>query len=222
MFKFTFLFLWLSWLLGNPIIAIIVLILILYALDRRFVGLTPSLWKPFKRRSRISKLRQHIASSPSDVSSKHELARLLIESKKFKEAAAVLEPLQEVLADSAEYWNDLGHSYLQLGNIEQGEAYTMQSLRLNPKVKYGAPYLRLAASRMKSNPEQALSDLQAFQGIHSSSCEAYDKLAAIYKEMGRMEESRLAAQEGLRLFKALPRYRKRSERKWAIRLLLKK
>ncbi|REK69389.1 tetratricopeptide repeat protein [Paenibacillus paeoniae] len=222
MIKFTFLFLWLSWLLGNPIIAVVVLLLILYALDRRFIGLTPSLWKPFKRRSRISKLRQHIASSPSDVSSKHDLARLLIESKKFKEASTVLEPLQGTLADSAEYWDDLGHSYLQQGNIEKGEAYTLQSLKLNPKVKYGAPYLRLAAARMKKNPEQALHALQAFQNIHSSSCEAYYKLATIYKEMNRIEESKLAAQEGLRLYKALPRYRKRSERKWAVRLLLKK
>ncbi|RJE84675.1 tetratricopeptide repeat protein [Paenibacillus sp. 1011MAR3C5] len=222
MIKFTFLFLWLSWLLGNPIIAVIVLLVILYALDRRFVGLTPSLWKPFKRRSRISKLRQHIASSPSDVSSKHELARLLIESKKFKEAAAVLEPLQAALAESAEYWDDLGYSYLQQGDAEKGEAYIERALKLNPKVKYGAPYLRLAAARMKHNPEQALKDLEDFQSIHSSSCEAYDKLATIYKEMGQTRDSKLAVQEGLRLYKALPRYRKRSERKWAVRLLLKK
>lgn len=222
MFKFTLLFLWLSWLLGNPIVAIIVLLIILYALDRRFVGLSPSIWKPIKRRSRISKLKQHIRSAPSDVSAKQELARHLIDAKRFKEARQVLEPLREVLADSAEYWDDLGHCYMQTGDAEKGEASVLQGLKLNPRVKYGAPYLRLAASSMKSDSERALSYLQAFQDIHSSSCEAYDRLASIYKGMGKTEDAKRAAEEGLRMYKSLPRYRKRSERKWAVRLLLKK
>lgn len=222
MFKFTFLFLWLSWLFGNPIFAIIVLLVILYALDRRFIGLTPSLFKPLKRRSRISKLRQRIEASPSDVSAKQELARLLMEGKRYKEALQIWEPLQGVLEESAEYWDDLGHCYLQIGNEEKGEACTQRALKLNPRVKYGAPYLRLASSYMKRNPDQAIAYLHAFQEIHSSSCEAYDKLASIYKGMGRADDAKRAAEEGLRLYKSLPRYRRRSERKWAIRLLLKK
>lgn len=222
MFKFTFLFLWLSWLLGNPVIAIIVLLIILYALDRKFVGISPSLWRPIKRRSQMSKLRQRIEASPSDVSAKQELARLLMEGKRYKEALQIWEPLQGVLAESAEYWADLGHCYLQIGDTEKGEASTLHGLKLNPRVQYGAPYLRLAVSIMKKNPEQALAYLHAFQEIHSSSCEAYDKLAFIYKGMGRAEDAKRAAEEGLRLYKSLPRYRRRSERKWAIRLLLKR
>ncbi|MCR2804321.1 hypothetical protein NQZ67_10550 [Paenibacillus sp. SCIV0701] len=222
MFKFTFLFLWLSWLLGNPIVAIIVLVILLYALDRRFVGLSPSLWKPLKRRSRISKLRQQIEATPSDVSSKQELARLLIEAKKTNEAQRVLEPLQNALSDSAEYWDDLGTCYLTAGRAEEGESLILRALGLNPKVKYGAPYLRLAAAHSKRNPEKALSYLREFQDIHSSSCEAYDRLSSIYKDLGRSEDAKRAAEEGLRLYKALPKYRKRSERKWAVRLLLKK
>jgi tetratricopeptide (TPR) repeat protein len=222
LFKFTFLFLWLSWLLGNPIVAIIVLLILLYAIDRRFVGLSPSLWKPMKRRARISKLRQRIEASPNDVSAKQELARLLIEAKKPKDAQRVLEPLRNVLADSAEYWDDLGTSYLMKGNAEEGEPLVLRALELNPRVKYGAPYLRLAAVHSKRNPEKALSYLHAFQDIQSSSCEAYERLSSIYKDMGRIEDAKRAAEEGIRLYRALPKYRKRLERKWAVRLLLKK
>ncbi|RIX52475.1 hypothetical protein D3P08_13465 [Paenibacillus nanensis] len=222
MFKFTFLFLWLSWLFGNPIVAIIVLLILLYALDRKFIGLSPSLLKPIKRRSRISKLKQRVEASPSDVSAKQELARLLMEGKRYKEALHIWEPLQGVLEDSAEYWDDLGHCYLETGDTEKGEASTLRGLKLNPRVKYGAPYLRLADSNRKRDPEQALAYLQSFQEIHSSSCEAYDRLSTIYKGMGRAEDAKRAADEGLRLYKSLPKYRRRSERKWAIRLLLKK
>ena len=62
MFKliiFGFLF----YIFGNPITAILVLLLIVYVLDRRFVGVFPSVTKPFKRARAISKLRRQIAVS---------------------------------------------------------------------------------------------------------------------------------------------------------------
>lgn len=74
MFKLG-LFVFLFWLLGNPFIAIIVMLLLLYLLDLCFIGIPPSILKPLKRLSRIRKLRQQIDQSPNDVYSKHELAR---------------------------------------------------------------------------------------------------------------------------------------------------
>lgn len=221
MLKFS-LFILLTWLFGNPFIAIIIMLILLYVLDRRFVGLTPSLFKPLKRFTKIRKLRQHIHISPNDVSSKHELARLLIERKKYSEALKWLEPLQHTLEDSAEYWDDLGNSYLSIGDEERGVACTLRGLDLNARVKYGAPYLRLAAHYSNGRTDQALSYIHAFQEIHSSSCEAYDRLAFIYKQLGQAEESKRATEEGLRIFRMLPRYKKRQERKWAVRLFFKK
>src|SRR5688572_28173127 len=101
MLKFS-LFLLLAWLFGNPFIAILVMLIMLYVLDRRFVGLTPSILKQLKRSSRIIKLKQHIGLSPNDVSAKQELARLFIEKKNYREALKWLEPLQNTLDDSAE------------------------------------------------------------------------------------------------------------------------
>lgn len=221
MLKFS-LFVFLFWLIGNPFIAILIMLILLYVLDRRFVGLTPSVFKPFKRMSRIRKLRQHINLSPNDVSSKHELARLLIERKKYSEALRWLVPMQQMLEDSAEYWDDLGISHLNSGDEEKGVASTLRALELNPRVKYGAPYLRLAAHFAKGQADQALAYLQAFQEINSSSCEAYDQQAAIYKKLGNAQEARRWAEEGLRIFRMLPRYKKRQERKWAVRLFFKK
>lgn len=221
MLKFS-LFLLLAWVFGNPFIAILVLLILLYALDRRYVGLTPSFYKPLKRRARIRKLKQHIVQSPNDVSAKHELARLLIEKKSYKEALKLLVPLQHTLEDSAEFWDDLGTAYLQTGDEENGETCITRALELNPKVKYGAPYLRLAALYSNSRTEQALACLEDFAGIQSSSCEAYFRLAAINKQLGRMEEAKGAIEEGLRVYRMLPRYKKRQERGWAVRLLSKK
>jgi len=221
MLKFSLL-IFLFWLFGNPFIAILVMLLLLYVLDRRFVGLTPSIFKPLKRISRIKKLRQQIDRSPNDVSSKHELARLLMERKKYKEALTSLVPLQPMLEESAEFWDDLGTSYINSGDETNGVASILRGLELNPRVKYGAPYLRLAAHFSNGHTEQALTYIQSFQSINSSSCEAYDQLASIYKKLGNTEEAKRAIEEGLRIYRMLPRYKKRQERRWAVRLFFKK
>lgn len=222
MFKFTILFLWLSWLLGNPITAIIILLVILYLLDRRFLGLSPSMIKPIKRNARIRKLKAHIASSPNDVSAKQELSRLLIDKKKFRDAMRLLEPLRRTLEESAEYWDDLGHCCWATGDATEGERCMLKALELNSRVKYGATYLRLAMLHAESNAAKALSYLREFQGIQSSSCEAYYRMSEIYKQLGRAQEAKAAAAEGLDMYRTLPRYKKRSERGWALRLLFKK
>lgn len=222
MFKFTFLFLWLYWLLGNPIIAILVLLVVLYLIDRRFIGITPSIVKPLKRISRIRKLKAHIGASPNDVSSKQELARLLVERKKYGEALKLLEPLQRTLDDSADYWDTVGHCMAETGRLEEGVAHMQKALQLNPRVKYGAPYLRLASIHADKDAETALGFLNQFQHIQSSSCEAYYRMAQLYKKLGRTEDAKAAAAEGLAIYRSLPRYKKRSERGWAVRLLIQK
>ncbi|WP_054956433.1 tetratricopeptide repeat protein [Paenibacillus dakarensis] len=216
---FGFILLWN--IIGNPFIAILVLLLIVYLLDRRFVGLFPSVTRPFKRLRQISKLRATIASSPSDVSSRHELARLLIERKKVDEALKLLESIQIQSEDSAEYWDDLGTCLLKTGNVSQGEQYILKALKLNPRVKYGRPYLRLAAAFKSSDREKAIAYVEQFHSIHSSSSEAFYLLGSMYKDLGRNEEAKAAFKESVAIYKSLPKYKKRQERKWAVRSILK-
>ncbi|MFX3632593.1 MAG: tetratricopeptide repeat protein [Candidatus Pristimantibacillus sp.] len=217
-----FLFFPLLWLTGNPFVAFILLIVILYVLDRKFIGLTPSFMKPIRRASKLRKLRNHIAMAPNDTSSKQEASRILIEKKQYQEALKLLEPMERNLEDSAEYWDDLGICYLNTGEPERGEEAINRALAINPRVKYGAPYLRLATHYSKSDSIRALAYIDSFQQIQSSSCEAYDRLASIYTVMNRKQDTSHAIDEGLRIYRSLPRYKKRVERKWAIRLKIKK
>lgn len=206
----------LFWLIGNPFVAIIVLLLILYVLDRRFVGLSPSFVKPLKRRSRIKKLEQLLRLNPSDVSSKMELARLQLERKSYARARETLESIGDVMEHSAEYWDDLGTALLFTGDKERGEQAMLRALDINPRVKYGEPYLRLAAAN-RSDAERALSYLEKLRDIHSSSCEAYYRMGLIYKELGNKAEAKRAFEEAVAIYASLPRYKRRQERSWALR-----
>lgn len=108
-------------LVGNPFLAIFILLLILYFLDRRYVGIFPSITKPFKRMRQISKLRTTISLNPNDVSSKFDLARSLTERKKYREAKDLLLQIEDRYEQSAEYWVELGHVNLKLGALRKAK-----------------------------------------------------------------------------------------------------
>ncbi len=197
--------------------AIIVLLVIFYVLERRFIGLSPSLVKPLRRRNSISKWKRHLHLSPHDVSAKTELARLLIENRKYGQAREILLGIEAQMEHSAEYWSDLGTCDLALGHLEDGEKEMNLALAISPRVKYGQPYLKLAESYSKSEPVKAIAYLQQFKEVNSSSCEAYYRLGLVYAGLGKSEDAAHAFTECRQLYRSLPKYMKRHERKWALR-----
>lgn len=210
------LFLLLWRLLGNPILAIIVILAVFYLLDRRFIGLSPSLTRPLKRNRRLSTVRRELISRPHDTRSKLEAARLLMEKHKYQEALVYLEEVLPVMDDSAEVLVETGICKLKLKETGEGEKLILKGLELNPRVHYGEPYLRLGEAFKTSDPEKALLYLQQFREVHSSSCEAYYRLGQLYTLMGRRNEAKEAFGEAVRIYRGLPKYKRRSERKWAL------
>jgi tetratricopeptide (TPR) repeat protein len=217
---FIFVLLWR--LTGNPILSVLVLLVILYFIDRKFIGLTPSLSRPFKRNRRLKQIKFELRTHPHNTSGKLEAAWLLIEKKKFAEALQYLEEVNRILDDSAEASFATGLCYLKLGDLEQGEKWVLQSLDINPRVRYGEPYLRLGEALAIVQPQKAIQYLQQFRELHSSSCEAYYRLGQLYERMGRKEEAHLTFRETLDIFRGLPKYKRRTERRFALLAWLKK
>jgi tetratricopeptide (TPR) repeat protein len=217
---FLFFILWR--LFGNPFIAILVVLVVLYFIDRRYLGLTPSFVKPLRRRSRIAKLRQQLMLNPNDTGSKMELARLLLDKKDYKEARKVLESIGDVMEHSAEFWDDLGNAYLHTADSERGEQAILRALEINPRVKYGQPYLRLAALHSRGDADRALAYLRSFGDIQSSSAEAYYRMGLLYMQLGRKLEAKTAFGEAVDVYRSLPKYKKREQRKWALRSFMMK
>lgn len=216
-----FLFGILYWMLGNPLAALLVLIVIVYILDRRFVGLSPSLIRPLKRNRRLAAVRRELAASPHNTSLKQEAARILMEKKRWKEAADYLEEIRPIMDDSPEVLADLGICRLKEGQLAEGEALILESLEKNPRVKYGEPYLRLGEAFNVSDPDKALHYLRKFGEVNSSSCEAHYRQGQLYSQLGRKREAKEAYDEAVRLYRTLPKYKRKSERRWALLARLK-
>ncbi|WP_373429894.1 tetratricopeptide repeat protein [Paenibacillus sp. GD4] len=211
---FIFSILW--WVTGNPFVALIVLLIILYMLERRFIGLTPSILRPLSRRRRMARLREELRMNPHGNTTKLDIARIYIEQKKYGPAKELLEQVLPVMEDSAEVLCELGICELKLENLKQGEQLIQRALERNPRVKYGEPFLRLGEAYAEENPEKAVRYLEQFREVHSSSCEAYYRQGLIYSRLGRKEEALRAFRETLELYRGLPRYKRRHERKWAL------
>jgi tetratricopeptide (TPR) repeat protein len=201
---------------GNPFLAIIILLVIFYVLDRRYVGLTPNLFKPFQQSRRAARLRQELTANPHNTSAKLELARILIEKKKYREALPYLEQTIAIMEDSADVHYDLGVCHLKLGDLSQGESLMLKALELNPRAKYGQPYLRLGEAFAAENPEKAAAYMEQFREVHSSSCEAYYRLGQLYQQLGRTDEAKRAFRDTVDIYRGLPRYSRRQQRRWAL------
>jgi tetratricopeptide (TPR) repeat protein len=204
------------WLTGNPFIAIIVILVLLYLADRRFVGFLPSVTRPISLSRRLSKLKARLALSSFDSSLKLEVARIYMERRQYAKAVPLLEQIQERFDDSADVAYALGQCRLKLGALEEGERLILQATELNPRVGYGDPYLRLGEALAPVNKVAALAYLERFKQENSSSCEAYYRLGKLYAQLHQPEQSKQSFHEAVVLYRALPRYKRRSERKWAL------
>lgn len=209
------------WITGSPIVALLVILVIIYFLDRRFVGLLPSVTRPFRLNRRLNRLKQELRLNPHNTSNKLELARLLIEKKRYQQALSILQDVHQVMNDSAEVKYELGHCMLKLGQLSEGERLISEALEINPRIKYGEPYLRLGETLAASNADKALGYLKKFRTLHSSSCEAYYRLGQLYQHFGKDSQAREAFSEAVAVYRSLPKYKKRAERRWALLARLK-
>lgn len=220
MLKF-FLFSLLWTLTGNPILAIILIIIIYYAIDRRYIGLLPSIFKPFKTLSRISNLRRILTLNPHDMSTRYELAHLYLERRQFKTSLALLEDLSISMQSEPYVIADLGICNLALGRLEIGEEMVVRAMSLDKNTQYGEPYLRLATALASVDATKALGYLSRFQSQNSSSCESFYRLGVLHKQLGDDTKAKEAFRQCRQTFRMLPRFRKRKERRWVILALFK-
>jgi tetratricopeptide (TPR) repeat protein len=204
------------------LITLLVIIFLLYFVDRRFIGLFPDILKPWQQWRKLRKLQTELAASPHNMSTKLEAARVLIERKQYEEAKNELEKIVEVVNESAEVLYDLGFCYLKLRELETGESLMLRSLEINPRVRYGEAYLRLAEAFSNKSTNRSLAYLQKFKQIHTSSCEASFRLGLLFEKMEQKEEAKAAYKETLEIYRALPKYKRKSERKWFLLAGLKR
>ncbi|MBI3802251.1 MAG: tetratricopeptide repeat protein [Nitrospirae bacterium] len=211
-----FIFYIITLLTGSPLLAILVIVGLYFALDYQFTGFFRRGVEIFRLESEISGLKREIALNPHNVASLSDLGRLLVMRGKGRQGLPYLERAYERLSDSEETTYYLGLASIASGDEPRGEALILKALQKNPKFRYGEPALRLAeyyAARGRNNEAQDYFD--RFFSIHSSSPEGYYKFGLFQLQIGNVSRAVESFRKAIEVFKLSPSFKRRQDRLWA-------
>jgi tetratricopeptide (TPR) repeat protein len=220
-----FLFYILYWILGNPILVILILLLLYFMLDRTYFGFIPNPFKAFKKAGRIRELQRIVAINPHDSRSLKELGIYMIEKKDYQKARQYFEQAISKLANDPEFNYYYGLSVARSGDIRRGRELVDKALEHSPGLKYGDPLIQFAEVYIDNGDySSALPLLERFESIHSSSSRGFYQMGLVKLKLGEKGEGTEYLKKAIAAFRASPRFKRKIDRRWAwkARALLRK
>ncbi len=201
---------------GNPFLALIVILAVYVAVDRTFLGIIPDPFAAFRKSRRIKELRYAVSDNPGDGRSLKELGILLAERGDFANALKYFENAEAKMSDDPEFDYQYGIAAARCGDIPKGREWVERALRISPGIKYGEPYLAFAEILIgRGDYQGALPLLEGFMKIHSSSSRGMYQMGIVKLKLGMKEDGENCLKESVRIFKASPFFKRKTDRKWA-------
>jgi tetratricopeptide (TPR) repeat protein len=214
-----FLFFLLTRLFGNPLMALLALLLCYVLIDRRFIGLLPDFSRPFRRSARIRQLRETIALNPADATARYELGTLLLEAGKVAAALNLLETAGQRLGDHANAQFSLGAAYVLSGQYAAGEAALRRAVQMRPEVQYGLPYVYLLQATL-ADGAVAADEAEVASWLDTAArygnVETCYRLGLVLHRHGRTEEAVRMYKEALAGYRRCPAFARKAARRWAV------
>lgn len=210
------LFVLLSWLTGNPIIAVLIILAVYLAIDRTYYGFVPDPFKAFKVAARIRELGRMVLINPHDARSLKELGIFMVERKNWRKAIEYFTRACSKMSDDPEFNYYYGIALAGNGDIGKGRALVDSALLASPGLKYGDPYLAMAEVYI-DNGEYGSAEpfLEQFLRTRLSSTRGLFQMGLVKIKTGKSDEGREYLRKAIAVFKDSPRYKRKIERKWA-------
>lgn len=214
--KFFFIYLFLA-LFSHPITALIVVVILFLLLDRRYTRWFPMLVRKVKNGQRLRQLLREAEANPHNVTDKLEIGRLYADRNKYAAAIPYLEDALPRLQDHADGLFYLGLSYLHTGREKIGVKKINEALTINPRVRYGEPYLHLAAYyKDEGRYTEALDSLKRSDEAGVSSAEKEYRRGQLLQKLNNKEKAEEAYSAALHYYRTSPKFLKKESRWWAL------
>lgn len=208
----------LYWLTGNPLLALLVIVVIILAVDRAYLSFIPDPFKALRTSSRIGELRKTVSINPHDGRSMKELGVLLIEKGDYRKAVECFRSAATKMADDPEFSYYHGVAEARTGDVDKGKELVDKALRDSPGLRYGEPYLMMAEVYIdRHDYRSALPLLERFVEIHSSSSRGFYRLGLVKMKLGMKDEGITYLRKSIKVFKSAPLFKRRVDRKWALK-----
>lgn len=212
------LFILLSALTGNPVLAVLLVFAFIWVADRYTVGILPSPFRALKRWQRASHLERVLQSNPHDRRARYELADLWVGRGRYAAAAAVLKPNLEAGDEDVATLYLLGVAYLGAGEAARGELLLEEAAKLEPGYQMGAIHLERGRWRLaRGDVKGAREALERLRVARPGTVEGRVLLAQAMDKDGRDADAALVREEAWKEYVAAPGFQRRRERLWAWR-----
>jgi len=210
------LFIFLSWLIGNPIIALIVILALYLMIDRTYYGFVPDPLQLFRVARRIRDLQRIISINPHDARSLKELGIYMVERKYYPKALEYFTMASSKMSDDPEFNYYYGIALARNGDVEGGATLVDRALHLSPGLKYGDPYLAMAEVYIERRDyNKALPLLEHFLKMRNSSTRGLYQMGLVQSRIGDMGARREYLKKAVSAFRDSPRYKRKMERIWS-------
>ena len=211
-----FLFYLLSYVLHNPLLALIIAGAVFYFFEARHSGRYFNPGSFFGRQSTLKELKKTIDHNPHDVSAHNDLGRLLADAGKHAEGLGHMEKAIKRMPESPEANYYYGLCLLKTGKAEQALPYIRQSLEINPRFLYGVPQVEIAKAELAGGDATLAADwARKAVKLNTSSVEGWLTLGRAENSLQNGTEAAAAYARATQAYGDLPHYLKLASRPFA-------
>jgi tetratricopeptide (TPR) repeat protein len=210
------LFVLLSLLTGNPLLALLILIIVLYVMERRFIGVLPDIWGPWRRARTTRQLKREVQVNPANGEAHLDLGEIYLRREKYELARLYLEKASEKMTGHPLYHFYLGSSNYYLGNIDEGQREIERAVTINPKTSLGEPYVYLLRIYLQEKQSDQRIEETYARLLQYGTPKTFYLAGKILKEAGDKDRARRLFMETIENYEACRGALKRLYRKWAI------
>lgn len=164
---------------------------------------------------RIRALDAQIEANPANVTARRDLAMLWLERMRPGRALVLLEEANRRDPDNAEILYLIGLARWRSGDAEGALGPLVQAVEIDPRVRFGEPYLVAGQALTKLRRfEEAEDALERYVRTNSSSVQGHYLLGKARAELGDRDGARRSLAEARATFWLVPWFKKRGQTRW--------
>lgn len=191
-----------------PLLVGLVVIFVL----RRFV---PDPVVLFRTMGRIQGLRRQIDANPANVTARRDLAMVYVERLRPGRALELLGEARKRFPEDAELLYLTGLAHYKRGDAASALDPLVKSVQIDPRVRFGEPYLVAGDSLRKlGRVDEAIDAYERYVKTNSSSVEGHVKLALAHRAAKDEKAAKSALGEAFSTWAQIPSYKRRKELVW--------
>lgn len=202
---------------GNPLMALVGVILIYALIDKFYLGFLPDFTKLFRRNRQIKNNLKILQVNGQNAQAAFSLGVAYFEKKKYEQALKYLQHPKLKDNETANFYYYMGMTLMELKRNDEGKEYIMKALEMNPRVGYGLAYIYLIDHEMKKHRPDTniINDLEEKIERFANTENLY-KLGRLYKKLGNKEKAKELFSKAIAEYSYCPKGIRRIHRKWAI------